>query len=337
MARKGREFELAYKHLYDMLDKNIYKITSPAFPIDKTTGKPREVDVLIEYKDSESKPRRISIECRDRSTTQDVTWIEQLVQKKEDLDLDYTIATTTTNFSDGAIAKANYHGIIIEQAEMPSAEKIETLQKTTFMDFFFYKFDLLECSFFVNPHGFMPLKEFIKTLNVMDKSALLKEINTKFLWSFEPTDIIKEHTHSNSLDFFSTTDNSLTFNGTKFLPNEKPYCLRNAVSIKFKIKVVPRKISLPITNSFSVFDGENKTNKKYRADFTDKEEYFSIAYLDNNLVVDCGLKPRRFWRIAGSTMHLNTIIPEDANFDTDTFMQHITENHMGEFDLTHIL
>ena len=52
MARKGRSFELAYKHLYDMLDKNIYKITSPAFPIDKTTGKGREVDVLIEYIDS---------------------------------------------------------------------------------------------------------------------------------------------------------------------------------------------------------------------------------------------------------------------------------------------
>lgn len=335
MARKGRSFELAYKHLYDMLDKDIYKITSPAFPIDKTTGKPREVDVLIEYTDNESKLRRISIECRDRSMPQDTTWIEQLVQKKEDLDLDNTIATTTTRFTDGAILKANYHGIIIEQAEIPRAETIESLQETTFVDFFFFKFDLLECSFFIQPSGFITLKQYMKTLNVIEKAALLKELNSTLLWSFDPTEIIQKHTES--LDFFSTTDNSLVLEGCNLLTDEKPSCLKNVVSIRYKTKVVPRKISLPINDSFSVFDGESGANKKYRAVFSDESDHFSIAYIDGELVVDFGLKKRRFWRLAGSTLHLNTIIPEDVNVDIDKYTQHIIENHMGEFDLSHVL
>ena len=33
MARKGRKFELAYKWLYD-LDKDKYKVTSPAYLYD---------------------------------------------------------------------------------------------------------------------------------------------------------------------------------------------------------------------------------------------------------------------------------------------------------------
>ena len=335
MARKGRKFELAYKHLYDMLDKDIYKITSPAFPIDKTTGKSREVDVLIEYTDLEGNPRRISIECRDRSKVQDITWIEQLVQKKEDLDLDYTIATTTTSFSEGAISKANYHGILIEQAEMPCAETIIELQQSTFVDFFFFKFELLEYSLFLDNHGFVPLREYIKQINVMEQSALFKEINTDFLWSFEPQELIERHPES--LDFFSNEDNSLIIEGTILLNENKPICFKNARSIKYKINIVPRKISLPISNSFSVFEVEGHSNKKYRADFQNDIDYFSVGYLDKKLIVDFGLKKRRYWRLAGSTMHLNTIIPEDTEINPAICMQHIIENHLGEFDLSKIL
>ncbi len=335
MARKGRSFELAYKHLYDMLDKKIYKITSPAFPIDKTTGKGREVDVLIEYTDPDGKPRRISIECRDRSNVQDITWIEQLVQKKEDLDLDYTIATTTTSFSEGAISKANYHGILIERAKMPSVETIKALQQSTFVDFFFFKFELLEYSLFLDSRGFIPLKEYIKTLNLIEQAALFKDINTEFLWSFEPHELIKQHPES--LDFFSTEENNLIIEGTILLNQSKPNCLKNARSIKYKISVVPRKISLPINSSFAVFEIGEHSNKKYRADFKNDTDYFSIGYLDEKLMVDFGLKKRRFWRLAGSTMHLNTIIPEGTETDTETCLQNIMENHLGEFDLSNLL
>lgn len=335
MARKGRGFELAYKHLYDLLDKDIYTVTSPAFPIDKTTGKGREVDVLIEFTDVNGNPRRISIECRDRSKVQDITWIEQLVQKKEDLDLDYTIATTTTSFSDGAIAKANYHGILIEEAEMPSVETINKLQSSTFVDFFFFKFELLECSFFIEPNGFVPLRSYLKQLNIIDQSALIKELNTELLLSFDPHELIKQH--PDALDFFSAEDNCLVLEGTTLLTDKKPECLKQAHSIKYKVKVVPRKVSLPISDSFAVFSTEDHSNKKYRADFKSDIDYFAIGYLDGKLIVDFGIKKRRFWRLASGTMHLNTIIPDGVEFETDKYIEKIMKEHLGEFDLSQVI
>ena len=65
MVRKGRNFEIAYKQLYE-LDKDKYKVESPAFITDKVTGNKREIDVLVKYYDDEHCLRKIAIECRDR-------------------------------------------------------------------------------------------------------------------------------------------------------------------------------------------------------------------------------------------------------------------------------
>ena len=81
MARKGKNFELSYKWLYD-LDKDKYKITSPAFLYDPFSERKREIDVLVEFYDKDNIRRKMAIECRDRKNIQDVTWIEQLQQKK---------------------------------------------------------------------------------------------------------------------------------------------------------------------------------------------------------------------------------------------------------------
>ena len=64
MARKGRKFELTYKWLYE-LDKK-YRVKSPAYVYDKAADKKREIDVLVEYTDSNGYNRKIAIECRDR-------------------------------------------------------------------------------------------------------------------------------------------------------------------------------------------------------------------------------------------------------------------------------
>lgn len=66
MARKGRKFELAYKWLYD-LDKDKYKVTSPAYLYDPFADEEREIDVLVEFKDKNNINRKLAIECRDRN------------------------------------------------------------------------------------------------------------------------------------------------------------------------------------------------------------------------------------------------------------------------------
>ena len=97
MSRKGKSFELAYKNLLDSLDKTKYSVTSPKFIKSKIDGKNREVDVVIEYNDAQGLLRKVGIECRDRKSIQDVTWIEQLVTKKDSLEIDCLIATSTSD------------------------------------------------------------------------------------------------------------------------------------------------------------------------------------------------------------------------------------------------
>ena len=335
MARKGRQFELAYKKLYDMLDKSIYTISSPGWPIDKTTGRRREVDVLIEYTDANGNHRRISIECRDRSAVQDITWIEQLVQKREDLDLDYTIATTTTSFSEGAIDKAKYHGIVIEQAEMPTKDTIDKLRDTTFVDFFFFKIKLLEFKLLFDSDGYILLKDFLTKMNIIDRNVFIREINTAFFFGIEPAEIINQH--PKAADYFSSEDNRLELNGTIMLNDDMSLFWKNAKAIAYKIEVEPRKLSLPIVNYFYAFNTQNHFNKKYHGDFQSDSDYFSVAFIDGKLVTHLGLKKRRFWRITGSSMNLNTVLPENAQLDVDGLISEITNNYLGEFDLSEVL
>jgi len=53
----------------------------------------------------------ITLECRDRVRTQDVTWIEQLATKRVHIGADRTLAVSSSPFSEAALKAARLHGI----------------------------------------------------------------------------------------------------------------------------------------------------------------------------------------------------------------------------------
>ncbi len=114
MARKGRELEIIIANIEAELNRlsgNKVIVTSPDFLIDKETKGKREVDASIKYIIG-SVPIVITVECRDRATSnEDVTWIEQLIRKKEDLGVSNTIAVSSKGFSSTACQKAKNNGI----------------------------------------------------------------------------------------------------------------------------------------------------------------------------------------------------------------------------------
>ena len=333
MARKGRDFELAYEWLYD-LDKK-YKVTCPAYVFDKAAKENREIDVLVEYLDSKGFNRKIAIECRDRSHTENVMWIEQLIQKREDLGLDLIIATTTKSFTSGAIQKAKYHGVIIEQAEMIDSRIISDNIKQFYLDVFFFKFDLLSFNFYSKDNGKLSFQKFFSELDFAKQNELMHFINTDFYFSFEPKEILENNKFSDK-DFFSLKDNSMEIKSNSIFGNSPlPACMPNVIFFDWDIKITPYKITLPLVDSIAVFDGEKHTNKNYRSLYGKEEEYFKIGYLDGKLFLDMKLKKRKYLRFAGMNLELNTIIPDD----TDTTAMDISKNilnHLGEFDLTYI-
>ncbi len=110
MARKGRKFELLIEKLEKAVLPEDATIASPGFLRDRVTNEPREVDILIEYKLGTSLIQ-IVIECRDRSSTQDVTWIEQIHTKVNDLKVHKVIAVSSSSFTKPAKEKALFYGI----------------------------------------------------------------------------------------------------------------------------------------------------------------------------------------------------------------------------------
>lgn len=85
-------------------------VKSPDRILDKVSGSLREVDASIRYKVGTT-PILITVECRDRTSVQDATWIEQLATKRSSIGANQTIAVATQGFSKPAQRTAKAFGI----------------------------------------------------------------------------------------------------------------------------------------------------------------------------------------------------------------------------------
>ena len=337
MARRGKEFELAYKWLYG-IDENKYKITSPANIYDKAAGRKREVDVLIEYNDQNGILRKIAVECRDRKKVQDSMWIEQLKTKREDLELDYIIAITTNKFSRGAINKARYHGIIIEEAEYLDKSVIDNISKEFMIDLLFIKFEVLELNFFID-YEIVTYKDLFSRMGLIDRFFLLDYLNHDYYYSIDPNSIMeqtgldKDYCYKHSDDGFMFISNDIVFNEN--CPN---IIKKIGISRMYiKIRMVPHKTSLSLNKSLSVFTVDPKKNKKYSAFFGSEDENIVIGYLnDGEVFHKIKLKNRKYYRLIGANMKINTIFPNGLD-NSKINMEELVTKGLGQFDLSKLI
>jgi len=81
-APAWRQFEKLVALIESHLSPRGAIIKSPDYIPDRITGQLREIDASIRYQVG-SVPILITIECRDRTSEEDVIWIEQLVSKRD--------------------------------------------------------------------------------------------------------------------------------------------------------------------------------------------------------------------------------------------------------------
>lgn len=105
-----REFEKLVARIEATLAPAGAVVKSPDHLPDIFTGETREVDVSVRCKVG-SVELLITVECRDRVRTEDVTWIEQLATKQKHVGAARTIAVSSTGFSAPALTAARTHGI----------------------------------------------------------------------------------------------------------------------------------------------------------------------------------------------------------------------------------
>ena len=309
MPRKGRDFELLYQWLYN-LDSTKYKVTSPARLYDKITETTREVDVLVEYLDDKGLNRKIGIECRDREKIEDSIWIEQLTTKKEDLELDCIIATTTRNFSKGAIKKAKAHGVIVECAETFDEKSLDDSLKDFYLDIYFLKFEFIQL-FFKRNDKLYTFNELLKVLNFAEQNELISELKGPLYCSLNPHEVLRRLGFELE-DFYKSNKNNLLFrnviNGNNLSELFKKL---NITFIYYEILAIPLKVTYPVNKQISVFTVSQKKNKKFRARYGTDEEYFEWGYVDDGKIQSTlKLKERKYYRYIGMTMQVNTIFPE---------------------------
>ena len=317
MARKGKSFELAYEWLYK-LDNKKYTITSPAMMYDKTTDSKREVDILIEYEDENNLHRRIGIECRDRKKVEDSMWIEQLNTKKEDLELDCIIATTTRTFTKNAIKKARAHGIIIERAETVDEKTINKLSTDLYLDIFFMKFEFSSL-FFIQKKKIYTFKELLKELTLIEQMELIAELKGALYLSLDPHKVI-EKAGFKIEDFYKSENNSITFSDNICFTNDKPKVFEklNIDFFHYVINAVPLKVTYPVNKQISVFDVEENSNKKFKVRYGDEDEYYECGYVDDGKIINkLRLKKRKYYRYIGMNMCINTIFPDGYEYQVE--------------------
>ena len=101
MPRAGRSLELLVQALEQLLAGSPVEIRSPDYITSRYSGTAREIDVSLRSHVG-SVGVLVIIECRDRAASQDVSWIEQLASKREDVGADKAVAVSASGFSAGA-------------------------------------------------------------------------------------------------------------------------------------------------------------------------------------------------------------------------------------------
>jgi len=105
MAKRSNLFQRIVHALYEALKPAGGTVTESAQVLEATSGAPREVDILAETA-AYGTPVRIAVEVRGRAKTDDVQWIDALVGKYRDLNIDKVVAVSASGFSEAARRKA---------------------------------------------------------------------------------------------------------------------------------------------------------------------------------------------------------------------------------------
>lgn len=123
MPRAGRPLEEFVRELERLLIDQPVEIRSPDFVMGKHSGIRRELDVGI--RESGSDRILVMIECRDRQNTQDVGWMDCLVGKRDDVDVERVVAVSPSGFSPGARSIARVKGIELRTFQEVNLETIK--------------------------------------------------------------------------------------------------------------------------------------------------------------------------------------------------------------------
>lgn len=157
----GKDFEKVIGEIYDVLKENNTQVTVNGKIADPDNPKQaRQIDIIIVNGDIIT-----LVECRDHNAPQNVKWIEELMGRMVSLNANYIIGVSSSGFTEGAIQKANKHGIKLRELDTLSSEELKAWGKEC----------TIECEYAI----FQKLKVIFR-FDKLPKKELIPDDYTKF-------------------------------------------------------------------------------------------------------------------------------------------------------------
>ncbi|MEZ4869690.1 MAG: hypothetical protein R3C14_50660 [Caldilineaceae bacterium] len=110
MPKRTNYFQTLLLHIYEQLIPVGAVVTESAMLRERSSNVEREVDILVAHTIA-GHTINIGIECRDRSSKDDITWVDGILGKYKDLNIHKIILVSNSGFSEGALKKATMHNI----------------------------------------------------------------------------------------------------------------------------------------------------------------------------------------------------------------------------------
>jgi hypothetical protein len=110
VPKRTNEFQQLIHFIYQRLAPPGATVTESAMVQERASTIRREVDVLIECVVNDL-PVRVAIECRDRERPGYIEWIDQLIGKYRDLDVDQVVAVSRSGVTPAAEEKGRANRI----------------------------------------------------------------------------------------------------------------------------------------------------------------------------------------------------------------------------------
>lgn len=110
MPKRTNEFQQVVLRIYAALAGTSATVEESVLLKEKNSDAEREVDVLVTTTVA-GHSMKVAVECRDHSKDQDITWVDSLVGKYTNLDVQKVVAVSHTDYSKTAAQKAAQHDI----------------------------------------------------------------------------------------------------------------------------------------------------------------------------------------------------------------------------------
>ena len=110
MPKRTNRFQQIVKYIYEQVTPAGGKVTKSAMLPETATGTLREIDILVEHSIAGHKIQ-IAVECRARRRAETIEWIDSLIGKYSQINVNHIVAIAQTRFAPAAKEKARQNDI----------------------------------------------------------------------------------------------------------------------------------------------------------------------------------------------------------------------------------